>query len=99
MNKIKRKDGVKFRKGDWVTATDYFCLIGKIKKIKRSGLVTFKNISPTGNDIVRHVSKIDHEPKPYTIAYSTEAGYGSSGGDKTRGSYPYFKQMIDAGNL
>lgn len=93
----REKDRKVFKIGEWVSASDYFCLIGKIKSIRKDGYVVFENVSPTGNDIERYVNNIEHISTPYTTAYNTDAGYGSSGGDKTRGSYPYFKQMIDKG--
>lgn len=88
-----------FRVGDWVEATDYFPLIGQIKKIRSDGFVTFKNVSPNGNDIERYDDNITHIKDPYTTAYNTSHGYGSSNNDKTKGSYPYFKQMVEQGNL
>lgn len=98
-NEITNSKGETFKVGDWVLATDYFCLLGKIVSIRSDGLVTYKNISPDGNDICRYDDNITHAKTPYTTAYNTEAGYGSSNNDKTKGSYPYFKQMIEQGNL
>lgn len=93
----RKKDGKVFKLGDWIQATDY-SLIGQLTSIRHDGLIEFKNISPSGNEIVRYIDRIDHEPTPFTRAYNTSSGYGSSGGDKTKGDYPYFKKMIDEGH-
>lgn len=95
----RNTDGKIFKIGEWITATDYFCLIGKIETIEEDGFIVFKNIAPNGNDIVRYINNIDHAITPYATAYNTDSGYGSNDGDKTKGSYPYFKQKILEGNL
>ncbi len=93
----RKKDGKVFKIGDWIQATDY-SLIGKLTEIREDGLIAFDNISPGAGLIHRYIDRIDHELSPFTRAYNTDAGYGSSGGDKTKGSYPYFKKMIDEGH-
>lgn len=98
-DEITNRYGETFKIGDWVLATDYFCLLGQIVSIRSDGMVTYKNISPNAGNIIRYDDNITHAETPYTTAYNTEAGYGSSNNDKTRGSYPYFKQMIEQGHL
>lgn len=93
----RKKDGNVFKIGDWIQATDY-SLIGQLTSIRHDGLIAFDNISPGAGLIHRYIDRIAHEPAPFTRAYNTDAGYGSSGGDKTKGSYPYFKRMIDEGH-
>lgn len=94
-----KDSSVSFEIGDWCQASrESNCLIGKVKHIREDGLITLKNISLVGNDIQRFAKDLVHTDTPYTTAYNTHNGYGAGGGDKTKGSYPYFKKMIDAGH-
>ncbi len=93
-------NGDKFIIGDWVLTSMWGTLmIGEIKSIRVDGLVTFENISPDAGNVDRFDDHISHCYNPYTTAYLTSHGYGSSNNDKTKGSYPYFKSMMDKGHL
>lgn len=100
MEQIKNKHGEVLKIDDWCTTTNYFCIIGKLKEVTQDGkTVTLENISPYGTDIVWDVNYITIAKTPYHTAYNTSHGFGSANNDKTQGSYPYFKSMIDKGYL